>query len=413
MKKIAILFASALFALPMSAQVDESSLDVKADTVTALRHYKFWDNWYLGLHAGGNWTLGENVRPENLRDVGGTSFALSIGKWFSPAIGVRAQVGYMSQKGMFPEELNVLNHFNYEHNTYRYDNFYAYVDGMFNFTNIFGKYNENTRFNIIGLFGLGGNATTSFEHDLVMVRNNENFDNAEHVGDGFHEQYHVNTESRSFFAARAGFMLTYKLNEAWDVTGEATMNATRDDYNGVGYDDKWDGYVNFLLGLNYHFKDHYGDRRFKYTSVNDADYLDSLNAKVNEARQALADAQALEKKKVYETNEFLNMTVSFNIDKSNITKIQKKNIKSAVEYLNNHPEQNLLLIGYADVQTANPNYNMGLSYRRAQAVYDMVTKEFGLDPSRVRIEYKGDTVQPYDEKNEWNRVVIFQTEPRN
>ena len=31
----------------------------------------------------------------------------------------------------------------------------------------------------------------------------------------------------------------------------------------------------------------------------------------------------------------------------------------------------------------------------------------------IRVDYKGDSLQPYQLKNEWNRVVVFITEARN
>ena len=74
---------------------------------------------------------------------------------------------------------------------------------------------------------------------------------------------------------------------------------------------------------------------------------------------------------------------------------------------------NLIITGYADVETGNPAYNLKLSQRRAEAVRDMLVNDFGVDSSRLRIDYKGDTVQPYERKNEWNRVVIFVTEETN
>ena len=109
----------------------------------------------------------------------------------------------------------------------------------------------------------------------------------------------------------------------------------------------------------------------------------------------------------------LGMTVSFIIDKYNITDIQKKNVAEAAKYLEDHPEVNLIVTGYADVQTGNPAYNLKLSQRRAEAVCNMMVKEFGVDPSRIRVDYKGDSLQPYQLKNEWNRVVVFITEARN
>jgi hypothetical protein len=41
----------------------------------------------------------------------------------------------------------------------------------------------------------------------------------------------------------------------------------------------------------------------------------------------------------------------------------------------------------------------------------MLVNEYGVNPNRLRIDYKGDTLQPYDRKNEWNRVVVFVLEP--
>ena len=88
------------------------------------------------------------------------------------------------------------------------------------------------------------------------------------------------------------------------------------------------------------------------------------------------------------------MTVSFIIDKYNITDIQKKNVAEAAKYLEDHPEVNLIITGYADVQTGNPAYNLKVSQRRAEAVCNMMVKEFGVDPSRIRVDYKGDSLQP-------------------
>jgi outer membrane protein OmpA-like peptidoglycan-associated protein len=107
------------------------------------------------------------------------------------------------------------------------------------------------------------------------------------------------------------------------------------------------------------------------------------------------------------------MTVSFIIDKYNITAIQKNNVAEVAKYLEEHPDVNIVVTGYADVQTAYPAYNLKLSERRAKSVFNCLVKEFGVSPDRLRIDFKGDTIQPYKMKNEWNRVVIFMTEPRN
>ena len=105
--------------------------------------------------------------------------------------------------------------------------------------------------------------------------------------------------------------------------------------------------------------------------------------------------------------EALQTTISFYVDRHYITDAQKKNIKSVATFLSTHPDINLIVTGYADIETAYPAYNLRLSQKRAQAVYDMLVDEFGVSKDRLRIDYKGDTVQPYESVNEWNRAVIF------
>ena len=76
--------------------------------------------------------------------------------------------------------------------------------------------------------------------------------------------YQISTDNKTFFSLRAGLQFNYMLSNALDINLEATFNATDDAFNGTRYDRKWDSYANVMLGLTYHFKDQYGDRRFRY-----------------------------------------------------------------------------------------------------------------------------------------------------
>lgn len=393
MKKIVAIFAMALCAFPLTMQA-QSYQEAEPEVVQGLRQYKSGDNWFIGLHLGGNMSLGENVRPRDFGDVLGFSGGLSVGKYFSPAVGFRVQALYNMQKGVINQEMRDLAGAD---KTYKFNNLHGFVDVLFNLSNIFSQYKESRRFNVNALIGVGGNHTFGFQDDVNYGK----------TAEGNHK-YEVDTKARTFFAARAGFLFNYKLSEALDLGLEATINATDDKYNGVYYDDNYDGYVDCLLGLTYHFKDHYGDRRFKYAQATDADYIAGLNDKINNARQELADAQpkTIVQKEV-NNKTILDMTVNFIIDKYNITDIQKRNVEAVANYMKANPDINITVTGYADVQTAYPAYNLKLSERRAKAVYNMLVNDFGVDPDRLSIDFKGDTVQPYDLKNEWNRVVIF------
>ena len=209
-------------------------------------------------------------------------------------------------------------------------------------------------------------------------------------------------------------MASYRLNNALDLSLEGAVNIVDDGYNGNRYDNRYDAYVTAMVGLTYHFKDQYGDRRFRYVEVSDADVIAKLNDLIAEEKAVVREPEKVVKveKEVFRS-EILNMTVSFIIDKYNITAIQKNNVAEVAKYLEEHPDVNVVITGYADVQTAYPAYNLKLSERRAKSVFNCLVKEFGVSPDRLRIDFKGDTIQPYKMKNEWNRVVIFMTEPRN
>ena len=73
--------------------------------------------------------------------------------------------------------------------------------------------------------------------------------------------------------------------------------------------------------------------------------------------------------------------------------------------LKENPKANVTITGYADVQTGNPKINMKYSQERAEALKKYITSKYGIDPSRIQTDAKGDTVQPFDEGVK-NRVSI-------
>lgn len=398
MKKLIILGLAAALALPSFAQAEKKVdiASIKADSVTVLKPYKAKDNWFFGVYAGTNFSFGENTRF-NKGKMFGPSFGLSVGKWFSPAVGARLRWAILQQHHMVNTEMEALR--SDLDPVYKHGMTSVFFDGLFNFNNIFSRYREDSRFNVIGVLGLGFNSAFGFSDNST---------------DWTNTGYEIDTDGGTYLAIHAGLMLNYKLNNAIDLNLEATYNATDDAYNGVRYDRKYDGYMYIVAGMTWHFKDQYGDRRFRYVTMTDQAKIDELNRQINDQRAQLVPPPPVTKveEKVVE-NEVLNMTVSFIIDKYNITDLQKDNVKAAAKYLEDHPDVNLIITGYADVQTAYPAYNLRLSKRRAEAVYNMMVDEFNVDPSRIRVDYKGDTIQPYQKKNEWNRVVVFITEPRN
>lgn len=404
MKKILLagLAATMAFNTYANADVQSDNLTVKADTLQTLKKYKGGDNWFIGLFGGTNFSLTENIRFAPFGKRLGPSVGISVGKYFNPAVGARVRVSYLNQHSRANSEIVDAYPEIYGDGVYKFNMISTYFDGLFNFNNLFAPYKESTRFNVVGVLGLGFNSSFGFDEKIKNWSPSKG------------GQYEVDRSGATSLAVHAGLQLGYKVSEAVDVNLEGTFNVTDDGYNGTRYDNKYDGYIYVVAGVTYHFKDHYGDRRFKYVTMTDQSEIDRLNAQINAARAELANKPApiVRVEKKVETNKILDMTVSFVIDKYNITDVQKNNVQRVAEYLANNPEINLVITGYADVKTGNPAYNLKLSQRRAEAVRDMLVNDFGVDESRLRVDYKGDTIQPYDRKNEWNRVVVFVTEAR-
>ena len=400
MKKIfTLMMMATLMASPVMAQEEVDPSTITEQSVTGLRHYKFGDNWYISAFFGGNFAMSENTRSQAFKKNVGPDYALAIGKWLNPAIGLRVKADYMIMSSRANKEAVAAYPSVYTNDgKYRFRMFTAMGDLMLNLNNILGQYKESTRFNVYAFMGVGFTRNSKFDKHV------------EAWGKLTNGAFPINTKTRSYLAGHIGLGTAIQLSQALDFNLEAAISATNDKYNGAQYDVLYDGFVTAQAGLTYHFKDHFGDRRFKYRTLNDADILGSLNDKINAARQDLANARPRTENRVEETYnkiEVLDMTVNFIIDKYNITKLQKKNIAAVAKYMEDNPDVNLTVTGFADVKTAYPAYNLKLSERRAKAVYNCLVKEFGVDPSRLKIDYKGDTIQPYELKNEWNRVVIF------
>ena len=402
MKKLFLLLFCALNSIVIYSQVSDRGVYLEPDTVMSLRHYRFGDNWFMGVHAGVSGSMSENIRPRDyFFHVQRPAFALSVGKFFSPSFGLRCMGTFSWQRSKAEKEAVACYPEAYGDGYYDFNIWSMHLDAMANLSNIFYPYNENRRFNVLGFIGVGFDSSFNFEEDKL--------DRWRNLPNG---PYDVSPGHHTYLSVLAGLGFSYQLNECFDLDLDLYINATDDGLNGVRYDDKYDGYTYALLGLKYHFGDQYDDHRFKYTRMADILLVDDANARINQARQELEEAGRPKDPNVSQ-ERLLEMTISFNRDKFNITEVQRPNVEMVASFIKAHPEFDVVICGFADVKTAYPAYNMRLSKRRVMAVYNMLTKQYGIDPQRLSIDYKGDIEQPYRVKNEWNRVVVFKLTPHN
>ena len=102
--------------------------------------------------------------------------------------------------------------------------------------------------------------------------------------------------------------------------------------------------------------------------------------------------------------EKVEENVFFKINSSVVAQGEKSKIQRLADYLKAHPQAKVSICGYADKDTGTPQFNKVLSRKRSEAVAAAL-KALGIPESRISVDYKGDTVQPFNTA-EKNRVTV-------
>lgn len=347
MKKLFLMFMMALFTVSMTS----------AQTV---HESKMFDNVYTTVSVGAVnpttvWNGVKNVRPE---------FGIEVGKQISTlyttGLELTAGVNTTGVKTAFDDMSLLWLH-------------------KFNVANAIWGYCPDAKwdFNVVGGLGWG--------HDMV-VRDN-------------------------YGVVQAGIEVAYNFNDTWSLIAKPNIewHHVNDGLN-VNHSD-----LGLAIGVSYKFPNTDGTRGF---AVCDEDFLNSL---VNELRADLElKEQALNGQK--ELNNQLNNqlaelqshkcavdtviidntiapTIGFVINKAELTSQSDAYLYSIAQA---YKDSELIVKGYADAKTGNPEYNMELSKKRAEVVKNKLI-EYGA--TNVSIEALGDTVQPFADNN-MNRVAI-------
>ncbi|PXV60929.1 OmpA family protein [Dysgonomonas alginatilytica] len=371
MKKIILVVATALLSMTGFAQEK------------AIKQYGFWDNWFLQGQVGVSHTFSENFKRTDLTNLLSPHVAVSAGKYFSPEMGARLQVGGWDAKSFNP----AIN------GTYKINYIQASVDGLLNLTNLFTTYTEDRFFNLTGIVGVG-------------------------VLHGFKNEDHDVRVTNSV-VPRVGLQADFRLNQDISLNIEGIGNLMNDDFNGVVGGTKYDATLNVLAGITYRFN----KQGFERVDIIDPAQIQSLNDQINAQRSQLRDkdrdiqkyqseisrlaAQPVVVEEVRgETEVLMNAVVVFRLGSAKLEQNQDINIYNAAKYLRENPKVNITVTGYADKATGTPAINQRLSEQRAQAVADILINKYGIASGRINVQASGDREQPF-EINEWNRVVVF------
>lgn len=349
------------------------------------------DNWFIQLGAGVNAPLFENKSDNgDAKTHFTTTYNVGFGKWLNPYVGLRLGFNY-----------GAMHWDNGSYSTARMAN--ANFDVMWDMFNSFHGVNSHRVFSIVPFVGLGGTYAYHFKADGSNVIDNN--------GKVRHNEWAL--------PVSAGLQVRFRLCSYVDLFFEGRASFYGDNFSNSVYGRPIDIDITAIGGLSFNI----GGADFKtYDPCNDLAYINSLNGQINALRGDLAatatalavaesqlpcpEAQTVVNTIVTPEAAPMLTTVRFTINSDKISAEEMVNVYNVAEYLKANPEVNVNIVGYADKDTGTAAYNQDLSQRRAQSVYNALTKTYGIDGNRLNIQAEGSSEQPYTTNN-WNRIVIF------
>jgi len=336
--------------------------------------------WYIQLQGGAQYTLGEI----NFKDLISPNVQVALGHQFTPVFGMRLQANAWESRAGVGDYC------------WKWKYVAPGIDLTFNLSNLFCGFNPNRVFNVSVFAGAGANIAWDNKKDDIINNFNalypftKNTENIDYVWDG--------TKVRMF--GRAGIAFDFRLSKAVSIGLEANANTLTDRYNSKRAHN-WDWYFNALAGLKINLGKTHTTRTIEAPKAPEK-VIEKVIERVVEkpCPQVVEPTRAVEQKA-----EPFRRDIFFTIRATQISKDQQVKVKEVADYLKANPNATVEVTGYADKGTGNAKINSNLSQRRAQSVYNALTRTYGIAKNRIKVDFKGDTVQPFAKDVE-NRVAI-------
>lgn len=352
--------------------------------------YVFQPHWYLQLQAGGQYTTGE----VSFKKLLSPNAQLGVGYQFDKVWGARLAVNAWQSKG----------------GSYFLDDCYHWkwnyvaptIDITADLTNLFGGYKAKRPVSF-GLFaGLGANI--GFNNDDAACVEDAMYNAAMAYGanpsaeDQYLRLLWGGTKAR--FLGHFGANFDVRVCDRVKLGIEVAANTLPDAYNSKKAGNA-DWYFNALAGIKINLGKTYKTKVVESKPCCKEPEPRVIERIVEKVIEKPAPATAA----VVEKVEPLRRDVFFVIRGTTIATEEMQKVREIADYLNKYPNAKVTITGYADKGTGNATINKNLSVKRANIVSDTLQKQFGISASRITVDSKGDTEQPYAEQVK-NRVSI-------
>ena len=348
----------------------------------------FWSNWFMSIGGGASVLLGQGDNAGKFGDRISPTLNVSVGKWFTPGLGLRLQYSGLQAKGYSynkdaPYVTGAASGDSYYKQKFDYMNFHG--DVLFNLSALICGYNPDRVYEIIPYLGAG------LVHNYTTPRHNS-------------------------LGINAGIINRFRLSSAVDLNLELSALGTETKFDGepvgsFGYD----GVLSATVGLTYRFPCRGFDRPMPQL-ISEIELqtmrqmMNQMSADNSNLERQLTNAQnrpiaIVEEEDVVVDAKIAPRAVFFNIGSAVVSPREEMNIKFLADKMCEFPTMHYTVYGYADSATGSPAFNQELSLKRAQAVVDVLVNKFGIAADRLSADASGG-VDTFGKPTYLNRVVL-------
>ena len=356
MKKIALIAALCAMMVP---SLNAQEVTYVEDPAQGYLLNNFKDNWFIQAEAGAGVLMSPNDKKvDSFGDRIGYSFQLSVGKWFSPVVGIRggadaylgkgAALGLTNDIGVRPD-LDIAGDL-YGQKVWQFG---PTFDVLVNLTNWWMGYKPGRVYN--GIFYVG--AAVNFTCAKDLENNDWSFEYADSHN----------------LSIRTGLLNKFAVSKRVDILLDLRCDLVQEHFD---TEKTRNLYATALLGLGYNF----GKTEWKapVTAVcptwkyTDAEG-DALAARLQAAEAKIADLEKQlrdclnRKPEVIEKDDAPLATIYYPIGKSTITGVNTKIVNAVAEVMK-QSDKNYVLTGWADNYTGTDKINAKLRKDRVNGV---------------------------------------------
>lgn len=359
-------------------------------------NYSFQDNWHVGVYAGVTSNWGSDCSHAGFFQIMGPAFAVAVGKQITPVSDLRMQINYVRNTGVTDNKFTLSDFFNtngfnasdYDHGRFKWNSFGLNIDYMPNFTNMILGFRENRIFHFSGLIGLGGCVSSGYNTDKFADA--LGIDNSH--GSQLENKDKYDSRRRSLVNIRLGLAMTALVRNNINVHLEAVENFLDNSYDSNPTTNNiWDGHLDVMLGVTYHFKGKGGRPAGFYYPRHDIDFYkkkldiandlrDKANKRKKEVEEQIPDTIAMDAHVMY-------TLIAFDEESAVIDRLQQTNIYTTANAWLNEPSSDI----YITNSTSEDNK---LFRNRANAIRDILLERYEIPASKIHVEAEEKKIRP-------------------